>query len=126
MNPRLLADAVLLGHLAFIAFAVAGGFAVLHWPRLAWLHLPALAWAGYVTLTGSICPLTPLEVGLRHAAGQAGYDGGFVEHYLVPLIYPPGLTRPAQAVLGLALVARNVALYAAVVARQRAAAGRAL
>lgn len=111
MLVRLAADVVVVAHLAFILFVVLGGFAVLRRPRLAWLHLPAAAWAALLEFRGLICPLTPLENALRHAAGEAGYSGGFIEHYLLPLIYPAGLTRETGFVLGLGVVAVNAALY---------------
>jgi hypothetical protein len=114
MLPRLLADAVVLFHLAFVAFAVAGGLLVLRWRRVALLHLPALAWAAFVEFTGRICPLTPLENALREAGGQAGYQGGFVEHYLLPMLYPADLTRELQFLLGGGLLAFNLAVYAGV------------
>lgn len=119
MSNRLLADGVLLLHGLFILFAVFGGLAAWRWPRLAWLHLPAAAWAAWVTTSGSICPLTPLENALRRAAGQAGYTGGFIDHYLVGLIYPEGLTRPVQIALGVAVLLFNLALYALLIARRR-------
>jgi Protein of Unknown function (DUF2784) len=112
MGYRLLADAVVVLHLAFIAFVLAGGFLVLARPRLAWVHLPAVAWAAYAECTSTLCPLTPLENALRARAGQAGYEGGFIEHYLIPLIYPPGLTPGTQLVLGAIVVAVNVGVYA--------------
>ena len=114
MAARLLADAVLLLHLAFVVFAVAGGLLVLRWRWVALLHLPALAWAAFVEFTGRICPLTPLENALRAAGGEAGYEGGFVEHYLLPLLYPAQLTRELQFALGAGLLAFNAAVYAAV------------
>lgn len=112
MSHRLAADAVVLVHLAFIVFVVAGGWLVAHKPRWVALHLPAAAWAAYAELTATICPLTPLENHLRRRAGASGYDGGFVEHYLLPLIYPPGLTPAHQAWLGAFVVAINVLAYA--------------
>ena len=111
MGYRLLADGVLLLHLAFIVFVLLGALAVARRPWLAWLHLPAVAWAVTVEVNGWLCPLTPLEVRLRILAGEAGYDGGFVERYLLPLVYPPGLTPTVQAVLGLGVLGLNVALY---------------
>lgn len=113
------ADAVVLLHLAFIAFVLAGALLVLRWPRLAWLHLPAALWGMVVEWTGWICPLTPLENALRRAAGEAGYAGGFVERYIVPLIYPAGLTRDTQLVLGAVVLVVNVAAYGLVYARRR-------
>ena len=111
MTYRVLADAVLLLHLAFIAFVMVGGIAVIRWPRLAWLHLPAVLWAAGLTFAGGICPLTPLENRLREAGGEAGYGGSFIEHYLTSLIYPEGLTRGIQIALGCLVVAVNVAVY---------------
>ena len=112
MIARLAADALLVAHLAFIAFVLAGGLLVLH--RRAWaaLHLPAAAWGAFAELTGTICPLTPLENSLRRAAGTAGYEGGFIEHYIVPLIYPDALTPRVQVVLGLVVLLVNVPIYA--------------
>ncbi len=111
MPYRFAADAVLAAHLAFVLFVVCGGLLVLRTPRLGWLHLPAVAWAVFVELSGSVCPLTPLEVALRHGAGEAGYGGDFVEHYLVALIYPAGLTRELQMVLGAAVLLINLVVY---------------
>jgi hypothetical protein len=107
----LAADAVLVLHLAFIVFAAAGALLVVRWPRVAWLHLPALAWATWIVASHGICPLTPLENALRHRAGEQGYAGGFIDHYLMPLIYPPGLTPEQQNWIALALVACNTLLY---------------
>lgn len=107
----LLADATLLLHLAYILFVVLGGLAVLRWPRLAWLHLPAALWAAWVEFSNSACPLTPLENMLRRQGGEAGYDGGFIEHYLAAMIYPEGLTRTAQIVLGSFVLIVNAAVY---------------
>lgn len=111
MSYRLAADAVLAAHLAFVLFVVFGGLLVLRAPRVAWLHLPAVAWAAFVELSGSICPLTPLEVALRRGAGEAGYGGDFVEHYLVALIYPAGLTRELQVAIGTAVLLVNLFAY---------------
>lgn len=116
-----LADLVVVAHGLFILFAVAGGLLVLRWPRVAWLHLPAAAWGVLIEWFGWICPLTPLENTLRQAAGQAGYSGGFVERYLLPLIYPPGLTPAVQLWLGLVVLVVNVAIYALWWRRRRAA-----
>jgi hypothetical protein len=109
---RLLADVVLLMHFAFILLVVGGGLlAAWRW-RLAWLHLPALAWGIWIQLSGRICPLTPLENRLRQLGGEAGYNSGFIEHYLLSLIYPDGLTRSVQLALGLSLITFNVIVYA--------------
>jgi hypothetical protein len=119
MLLRLLADAVLVLHLVFVAFAVAGGLLALRWRWLPLLHLPALAWAVTVEFTGWICPLTPLENHLRQAGGAAGYSGGFVEHYLLPLLYPAALTRELQWLLGGGLLAFNLVVYALLLLRRR-------
>jgi hypothetical protein len=116
-----LADLVVLVHLAFIVFVVAGGLAVLWRRRMAWLHLPAAAWGVFIEVSGGICPLTPLEQDLRDRAGQAGYEGGFVEHYVVALIYPEALTRELQFVLAGLVVVVNVAVYAYVLTRLKKA-----
>lgn len=116
----LAADIIVLLHLAFILFAAAGGLLVLRWPRLAWLHLPCAAWGVLIEATGGICPLTPLEQHLRQAAGAPVYSGSFIERYLVPLVYPPGLTRSLQIGLGIALLLVNLAVYAWVWRRRRA------
>lgn len=121
MIATLLANGVLVVHGLFILFVLIGGFGVWRWPRLAWLHLPAVAWAAWVACAGWICPLTPLENNLRRAAGAAGYSGGFIEHYLLPAIYPEGLTRSVQIGLGVFVAVLNVTVYAALYARRRRA-----
>jgi hypothetical protein len=108
---RILADAVLVLHLAFIVFATLGGLLVLRWPRVAWVHLPVVAWGVAVTVIGGVCPLTPLEKHLRALAGEVPYRGDFISHYLAAVIYPPGLTRGMQAALGVLLLVLNVAIY---------------
>jgi hypothetical protein len=114
MMASWLADAVLLVHLLFIVFAVGGGLLALRWRWMPWLHLPALAWGATVEFTGWICPLTPLENALRQAGGAAGYAEGFIERYLLPLIYPGALTRELQFVLGGTLLLINAVVYAVV------------
>lgn len=111
MRYRLLADAALLLHLGFILFVVFGGFAVLRWARLAWLHLPAVLWGAWIEYAGWICPLTPLENHLRQMGGETGYRGDFIGHYLTAMIYPQGLTRSAQIVLGTLVLVVNAAVY---------------
>lgn len=96
---RFLADSVFLIHLAFIIFVVLGATLLTRWPRLLYAHAAALAWGIYIEISGGICPLTPLENHLRQLAGNSGYHGGFVEHYLMPLVYPDELTRTVQFVL---------------------------
>lgn len=117
MAFRWLADLVLVLHLLFVVFVVCGGLPALRWPRLAWLHLPALAWGVIIEYTGWICPLTPLEQRLRVQAGEAGYAGGFIEHYLLPLLYPSGLTRPTQWLLGTLVLGINAFVYALLLRR---------
>lgn len=111
MAHRALADAVVLFHLLFVAFAVGGGLLAFRWRWMPWVHLPALGWAAVVEFMGWICPLTPLENTLRAAGGAAGYSGGFVEHYLLPVLYPAHLTRDLQWTLGTGLVLFNLAVY---------------
>jgi len=118
VGARLAADALVLLHLAFIAFAMFGGLLVAWRVRLAWLHLPAAAWAAAIEFSGAICPLTPLENRFRRVAGESGYPGGFVEHYLIPIVYPPGLDAPIQKWLGALVVAANLVVYLWVVARR--------
>jgi hypothetical protein len=119
MIYRLLADLVFLVHLAFVLFVMLGGIAVWRRPKLAWLHLPAVAWGASIEFAGWICPLTPWEQSLRRLAGDKGYSAGFVEHYLTPLLYPEGLTRNVQIVLGVLVLAINVAAYALILRRHR-------
>jgi hypothetical protein len=116
---RAVADLVLVVHLAFVLFVVLGGLLVLRWPRLAWLHAPAAIWGVLIEYTGWICPLTPLENSFRVRGGEAGYSGGFVEHYIQPLLYPAGLTRSTQVVLGSLALFLNLSAYAIVVSRMR-------
>jgi hypothetical protein len=111
MGWRILADLLVTAHLAFSAFVVFGGFLAWKWRAAILLHLPALAWGFWVETSGQICPLTPLENHLRHLAGEAGYHGGFLDHYLVSVLYPPWLTRPDQWVLAALLLAINLAAY---------------
>lgn len=118
MIYRLLADLVFLAHLAFVLFVVLGGIAVWWKPKLAWLHLPAVAWGALIEFAGWICPLTPWEQSLRRLAGENGYSGGFVEHYLFPLLYPEGLTRDVQIVLGVLVLAINGFAYALILRRR--------
>jgi len=111
MGYSVAAAAVLLLHLAFVLFVVFGALLVARRPRLAWLHLPAAAWGFYIEASGRGCPLTALENLLRMRAGLAGYGDSFVEHYLLPLIYPGSLTRELQLALAAGVVAVNLALY---------------
>ena len=126
MTYRTAADAVLVVHFAFVLFVALGGMLVLRWPKLAWVHIPAVAWAAFIEFSGRICPLTPLEVAMRLGAGEAGYTGDFLERYIVAAIYPDGLTREIQLMLGAAVLLLNAVIYIVVVrgARARAAAQR--
>ena len=118
-----LADLVLVLHLTFILYAIMGGLLALQFPRAPWLHLPMLAWAALTQFLGWICPLTPLENGLSRLAGRAAYGGSFIEHYLVPIVYPPGLTTEIQWALGAFLLAANAVIYTWVL-RTRTASSR--
>lgn len=119
MAFRLLANAVLLLHLGFILFVVSGALLVARKPAWLPLHLAAAAWGAGIEAVGAVCPLTWLELRLRGLAGEAGYGGGFVEHYVVALIYPAGLTRGMQVLLGIAVLAVNAVLYARLWRRRR-------
>ena len=119
MLASLAADAVVFVHFCFILFVALGAALVVWRARVAWLHLPALAWGVWIIATHGICPLTPLENALRRAAGEAGYAGSFIDHYLVPLIYPPGLTPRHQTAIAALLVATNVLLYGWALLRHR-------
>jgi len=118
MFYRVLADMVLVSHLAFIIFVVAGGLLSLRWPWAPLVHLPAALWGLYIELSSGICPLTPLENALRRAAGASGYSGSFIEHYIVPIVYPATLSRSLQLVLAGLLVLANLLVYAAVLWRR--------
>ena len=108
---KLAADLVVILHGGFILFVMAGGFLSLKWPRLAWAHLPAFVWGSLVEFVGGYCPLTPLEQMLRQLAGEGGYSGGFIEHYIVPVIYPVGLTREMQILFGAIVLGVNAVAY---------------
>jgi hypothetical protein len=114
-----IADALVVVHFAFTAFVIFGGFFSWRWPRLALLHLPALAWGCWIELSHSVCPLTPLENHWRQLAGEAGYREGFLAHYLVRVLYPPGLTWQVQYELAAFLIAINVVAYAGLIRRRR-------
>lgn len=120
MAYRILADLLVGVHVLFVAFVVFGGLLALRSLWIAAAHLPAAAWGALIEFRGWVCPLTPLENSLRASAGQAGYDGGFIEHYLVPVLYPGGLTRGLQIVLGSLVVAVNLVVYGLVLWRWNA------
>ncbi|MGD8362016.1 MAG: DUF2784 domain-containing protein [Gemmatimonadota bacterium] len=111
MLYRTLADGLVLFHVAFVLFVALGGLLVLRWRRLAWVHLPCAIWGALVEFGGWICPVTPLEVHLRVLGGEAGYSGGFIENYILPLLYPVELTRALQIGLGTLVVAANLLAY---------------
>ena len=119
MWARFAADAVLVLHLAFILFVVGGALLVLRYSTLVWVHIPAAIWGAWAELGNRICPLTVLENELRQRAGLSGYSESFVEHYLLPIIYPSGLTRTAQLWLAAILVTINVGLYTVWLLRRR-------
>lgn len=124
MSYRFFADAIIVIHAAFVAFVVLGGLVVLRWPKVAWAHIPAAVWGALIEFAGWICPLTPLENALRERAGESGYSGGFIEHYLLHTLYPAGLTRQIQFILGALVIVINVAAYALVLSRHRRARAR--
>jgi hypothetical protein len=107
----ILADLLVVLHLLFVAFVVAGGFLLLRWPKIAWLQVPAAVWGAAIEFSSGICPLTPLENHLRALGGEAGYSVSFIERYLMPILYPANLTVPIQILLGGIVVAVNLAAY---------------
>ena len=111
MFYRILADLVVYIHLVFIVFALLGALSILRWHWILWLHLPALFWAVWIEFSGGICPLTPLENWLRVKGGQGGYEGDFVETYVLPILYPTSLTRDMQFLLGMLVIVINLAIY---------------
>lgn len=111
MGSGALADLLVVVHFAFVLFVAAGGLLVVRWPRVAWVHLPAAIWGAWIEFTGGICPLTPLEKSLRARAGEEAYTGDFISHYILPILYPAGLGRATQVILGILVVLVNLALY---------------
>lgn len=122
-SARLLATVVVVVHMAFVAFVVAGGLLVLRWPRLGWVHLPAALWGAMIALYGVICPLTPLENWLRVRAGGTPYATGFLEHYLLPILYPVAMTRGLSIATGVFVIAVNLLVYWRVFRRGKRLAG---
>jgi len=121
MFYRALADLLVALHFAFVLFVILGGF-LAHWrSRLAWLHIPAAVWGALIEFRGWICPLTPWEQQLRQRAGEAGYSGGFIEHYLLPVLYPAGLTPGIQRTLGLLVIGINAVAYGTLLWARRGA-----
>ena len=119
MLYRLGADVVVVLHLAFVVFALLGGLVVLRWRWVAWLHVPAAAWAVLIEFAGWYCPLTPLENRLRTLGGEDGYTGGFVEHYVMPILYPDDLTRTVQITLGTFALILNLTIYTYILIRRK-------
>lgn len=108
---NILADAVIVVHFLFVLFVIFGAFTLFRFKKMIILHLPAAVWGAMIEFSGWICPLTPLENRLRHMAGQQTYQGGFIEHYIVPILYPAALTREIQYVLGTIVISVNVIIY---------------
>ncbi len=111
MFSSAMADILVVLHLVFILFVILGGFLVLKWQWLILFHLPSVVWGAFIEFRGWICPLTPLEQKFRAVAGEEGYSGGFIQHYLLPVIYPDALTRDMQFALGTSVVVINLAVY---------------
>ena len=111
MSYHLLADAALVIHFAFILFVILGGILIIWWPKVIWLHIPAAVWGALIEIAGWICPLTHLENWLRVKGGQTGYAGGFIAEYILPVIYPAGLTREIQIALGILVIFVNLFIY---------------
>ncbi len=116
-----LADIVVLIHFLFIVFVLAGGMLLLRWPRLVWLHLPAIIWGVFIEVSRGVCPLTPLENYLRVLDGNGEYQGGFIAHYLLLLIYPAGLTPAIQLLLAGVVIMFNLVIYTVVIRMRRKA-----
>ena len=119
MGYRLAADSMMVAHLLYIIFVVVGGLLAFRARWILWLHVPAVLWAIYVQCIGRLCPLTTWENRLRGLAGESGYEGGFIEHYLVPIIYPPGMPGALHFLLGAAVVVINAAVYGGLITRAR-------
>jgi len=111
MIYHLLADFVVVIHLVFVLFSVLGALLVVRWHRVVWFHLPTALWAAWIEFSGRICPLTPLENTLRVKGGEGAYTGDFIGHYLLPILYPSGLTRKAQFILGGIVIGMNLVIY---------------
>ncbi len=118
MFSRIAADVVVLIHFAFVLFVAFGGFLVIRWRRFAWIHLPVATYGVVIEFIGFVCPLTPLENWLRRRGGEAGYDGGFVEEYVMKILYPSGLTRETGITLGILVLVVNAVAYSIVMRRR--------
>jgi hypothetical protein len=119
MIYRLLADLVVVVHVCFVLFVILGGFLLRRWPKLVYAHIPAAIWGVLIEFGGWICPLTPLENSLRVRGGGQGYQGDFIDHYVLPVLYPHGLNKNIQLVLGVFALAVNVLAYAVYVRSRR-------
>ena len=119
MTWGVLAEVVVVLHFCFVLFVLFGGALALRWPKAVWVHLPAAAWGALISFAGWVCPLTPLEKWLRRQGGAAGYEGGFVEHYILPVLYPRGLTHEIQIALGVIVILLNLLVYRQVYRRYR-------
>jgi len=117
MVYRALADGLVLVHAGFVTFVMLGGFLAWRWGRVVWAHVPAALWGAAIEYGGWVCPLTPLENALRAQAGLEGYRGGFVEHYVIPVLYPAGLTPPTQTLLGSVVLIVNLVAYTVLIRR---------
>lgn len=111
MIEKIAADFIVLFHFTFILFVIIGGFLVLKWRWIIWFHIPCVVWGVLIEFYGWICPLTPWENYLRISAGGSGYSGGFIEHYILPIIYPSVLTRELQVIFGIAVLIINLIVY---------------
>ncbi len=118
MAFRILADATVVLHLAFVVFVLLGGLLVLRRPQVAWVHLPAAAWGAWVEFAGAVCPLTPFENWLREQGGGVAYSSGFIEHYLLPILYPASLSRELEWALGGMVLLVNAVVYIVVLGRR--------
>ena len=118
---RIAADGVVVIHLGFILFVFLGALTLFRWPWMIWVHVPAAVWGGLVELIGAPCPLTPLENHLRRVGNSEAYSGGFIDHYIMPIVYPPGLTRETQVYLGVLILVLNITIYYKFLTRKRAA-----
>jgi hypothetical protein len=119
VTARTLGELVLGFHFAFIVFALLGGLLVLWKSWIVWLHLPSVVWSALVNLLSQVCPLTPLENRFRDLAGQAGYEGGFIQHYIAPVVYPSGMSRSMELIASFTVLIWNVLIYTLVVVSLR-------
>ena len=117
MGYSIAANIIVILHLAFVVFVVMGGLLVIKRRWIAFMHLPAAVWGALIEFRGWLCPLTPLEQKLRLLAGQRGYEGDFIEHYILPILYPSGLTHETQIILGISVIIVNAAIYTMVLMR---------